>query len=217
MKIEIRSATEAVIEGYVNAVERDSRLLPRCMCPGAENRFVEQVKAGAFRKALDSAKNIELRFNHEKVIGGTASNLELKEDNIGLYARAVISDTEVIAKARVGELRGWSFGFNCVNDSWENIGDDRQRRYLNEIRLHEVSVLDKTPAYVGTSIEMRDFDRESEKAAPDAFERRGFGENFEVIDNSTDKENISVDLYRKKTEILRMKGEKGNFYGQKAL
>ena len=205
MKIEIRSATEAVIEGYVNAVERDSRLLPKFMCPGAENRFVEQVKAGAFRKALDSAKNIELRFNHEKVIGGTGSNLELREDNIGLYAKAVISDTEVIAKARAGELRGWSFGFN---DSWEDVGEDRQRRYLNEIRLHEVSVLDKTPAYVGTSIEIRDFHGEIEKAAPDAFERRGFGENFEVIDNSTDKENISVDLYRKKTEILRMKGEK---------
>ena len=59
MKIEIRSATEAVIEGYVNAVERDSRILPRCMCPGAENRFVEQVKAGAFRKALEGIANCQ--------------------------------------------------------------------------------------------------------------------------------------------------------------
>lgn len=213
MKIEIRSTTEAVIEGYVNAVERDSRLLPRYMCPGAENRFVEQVKAGAFRKALISGENIELRFNHEKVIGGTASNLELREDSIGLHARAVISDTEVIAKAKAGELRGWSFGFNCLDDSWENIGEDKQRRYLNEIRLLEVSVLDKTPAYIGTSIEMRcslELDGNSKKAAPDTFERRGFEEDFEIIDNSADenKKDFSVELCRKKTEILRMKGVK---------
>ena len=213
MKIEIRSATEAVIEGYVNAVERDSRILPQCMCPGAENRFVEQVKAGAFRKALSGGENIELRFNHEKVIGGTASNLELREDNIGLHARAVISDTEVISKAKVGELRGWSFGFNCLNDSWENIGEDKQRRYLNEIRLLEVSVLDKTPAYIGTSIEMRcslELSGNDEKADPSTFERRGFEEDFEIIDNSADenKNKFSVELCRRKTEILRMKGVK---------
>lgn len=214
MKIEIRSANEAVIEGYVNAVERDSRLLPRCMCPAAENRFVEQVKAGTFRKALDSGKGVELRFNHDRVIGGTNSNLELREDNIGLYAKAVISDTEVISKAKAGGLRGWSFGFNCLNDSWENIGEDRQRRYLNEIRLIEVSVLDKTPAYIGTSIEMRgsvDLSEDNEKTVSMAFERRGCEEDFEVIDNSTDenKTNFSVELCRKKTEILRMKGVKG--------
>lgn len=204
MKIEIRSATEAVIEGYVNAVERDSRLLPQRMCPGAESEFVEQVKAGTFKRALDSGQSVELMYNHERVIGNRGSNLELKEDNIGLYAKATVNDPDVISKAKSGELRGWSFGFNCIKDSWESIGENRQRRYLDEIRLLEVSILDKTPAYIGTSIEMRGEDCTS-------FERRGCEEDFEVIDNSTDenKTNFSVELCRKKTEILRMKGVKG--------
>lgn len=203
MKIEIRSATEAVIEGYVNAVERDSRLLPQRMCPGAESEFVEQVKAGTFQRALDSGQSIELMYNHEKVIGKRGLNLELKEDNIGLYAKATVNDPDVISKARSGELRGWSFGFNCIKDSWESIGTNRQRRYLDEIRLLEVSILDKKPAYIGTSIEMRGEDCTS-------FERRGCEEDFEVIDNSADenKKDFSVELCRKKTEILRMKGVK---------
>lgn len=202
MKIEIRSATEAIIEGYVNAVERDSRVLPQRMCPGAESEFVEQVKAGAFRRALNSGQGVSLMYNHEKVIGKRGTNLELKEDSIGLYAKATVNDPEVISKARAGELRGWSFGFNCIKDSWESIGENRQRRYLNELRLLEVSILDKTPAYIGTSIEMRGENCTS-------FERRGCEEDFEVIDNSADKNNFSVELCRKKTEILRMKGVKG--------
>lgn len=204
MKIEIRSATEAIIEGYVNAVERDSRLLPPRMCSGAESEFVEQVRAGTFQRALDSGQNIDLMYNHERNIGKRGLNLELKEDNIGLYAKATVNDPDVISKAKSGELRGWSFGFNCIKDSWESIGENRQRRYLDEIRLLEVSILDKKPAYIGTSIEMRGEDFVS-------FERRGCGEDFEVIDNSADenKNNFSVELCRKKTEILRMKGVKG--------
>lgn len=204
MKIEIRSATEAIIEGYVNAVERDSRLLPQRMCPGATSEFVEQVRAGTFKRALDSGQDVKLMYNHEKVIGSRGSNLELREDNIGLYAKAAVSDPDVISKAKSGELRGWSFGFNCIKDSWESIGENRQRRSLDEILLQEVSILDKTPAYIGTSIEMRGDDCTS-------FERRGFEEDFEVIDNSADenKKDFSVELCKKKTEILRMKGVKG--------
>ena len=157
MKIEIRSATEAIIEGYVNAVERDSRLLHRSMCAAAKGSFYERVRAGVFQQALDSGKPVELRLNHGKIIGGTDSNLKLHEDNIGLHARAIITDPEVVTKAAAGELRGWSFGFNPVRDSWEDVSEDIQRRNLDEIKLLEVSMLDnaRTPAYIGTSIEMR--------------------------------------------------------------
>ena len=50
MKIELRSDSVA-IEGYVNAVERDSK--PLSLGGGI---FVEKVQAGAFRRALERAK-----------------------------------------------------------------------------------------------------------------------------------------------------------------
>ena len=52
MNIEIRSKS-VIISGYVNAVERDSRILPASMCAEATDPFVEQVEAGAFQRAID--------------------------------------------------------------------------------------------------------------------------------------------------------------------
>lgn len=206
MKIEIRSANEAIIEGYVNAVERDSRLLHRSMCAAAKGSFYERVRAGTFQRALDSGRAIELRLNHGKVIGGTDSNLQLKEDNIGLHARATITDPEVVAKAAAGELRGWSFGFNPVRDSWEDVSEGIQRRYLDELTLLEVSMLDnaRTPAYIGTSIEMRGEDCS-------VLEWRGMEEETEIetVDESVDETVDTVDylgeLNRRKLEVLKMR------------
>lgn len=211
MKIEIRSANEAVIEGYVNAVERDSRLLPRYMCPEARSDFVEQVKAGAFKSALNSGAPVNLMYNHEKIIGKTDSNLELREDSIGLYAKAVVTDPVVIHKAKSGELRGWSFGFNCLKDSWEDAGENKQRRFLQEIKLLEVSILDKKPAYIGTSIEMRCFDGAEDNKCCVSAERRGTGEPFEIVDNSvieaaSDHENRSNEIRKMQLEVLKKKG-----------
>ena len=51
-----------------------------------------------------------------------------------------------------GKLTGWSFGFKCKKDSWNDTGEIRT---LEEIELDEVSILTKTPAYTATSIELR--------------------------------------------------------------
>ncbi len=151
MKIEIRE-NRAVLEGYVTAVGRDSRVLA-----SPNGKFVEQVEPKTFERAISRGKAIELRFNHGRVLGSTADEtLELREDAIGLRAKATISDPEVIEKARKGELRGWSFGFRKAKDRWEAWKDGIQRRYLEDFELSEVSLLDKTPAYIGTSVEERD-------------------------------------------------------------
>lgn len=156
MKVEIRSDGKTVISGYVNAVERDSRVLPRQMCPDAAGDFVERVQAGVFTRALSRGHPIEARFNHHRKIGGTDDGtLTLTEDNIGLHATLETSDPEVAGHARRKELRGWSFGFVKLADSWENAGENLQRRTLQDIDLGEVSVLTECPAYIGTSIEMR--------------------------------------------------------------
>ena len=109
MKIEIRSDDCAVISGYVNAVERRSKVLMR---PGAPP-FREIVKSGTFRKALDRGNPVELKLNHQRTLCDTGSGLELREDNVGLHASAVVTDRETVDAARSGKLTGWSFGFRC--------------------------------------------------------------------------------------------------------
>jgi HK97 family phage prohead protease len=193
MKIEIR-ADYAIIEGYVNAVGRDSRPLPT-----PRGRFLEQVVPKTFQKAIERAKNIELRFNHQKVLGSTTGgNLELREDNIGLYAKATITDAEVIEKARKKELRGWSFGFVKNTDRWETDPKGIERRYLEDIELREVSILDETPAYIGTSIEMRG---ENELVVEDR-SIEDISEVTEVQEQRT--EPINYDLYEKQIQILNL-------------
>lgn len=175
MRVEIRS-DHAMIEGYVNVVERESRMLRDAYGP-----FVEVVKAGTFAKALERNKNVELKFNHRQHLGDMADgSVELREDPIGLYARAKVKDPNIIEKAKNKELRGWSFGFACRNADWEETkaadNSVTRKRSLRDIDLREVSILDKTPAYIATSIEMRDEGEElvEFRSAPD--------EEIEVIE-----------------------------------
>lgn len=155
MELEIRG-NALHISGYVNAVERESRRLPARMCSKAKSDFVEKISAGAFGRAVSRAKEVRLMFNHKRDIGGTADGtLKLSEDNIGLKAAAVITDPEAVEAAKRGELRGWSFGFTGAKDRWEDVSEGLQRRTIDDLDLQEVSILSVTPAYVGTSVELR--------------------------------------------------------------
>lgn len=152
MKIEIRN-NSIILDGYVNAVCRDSRILP-----SPHGKFVEQIKATVWERALEKAEDVKLLFNHrnDRELGSIKQgNLELFEDNIGLRAICTIEDEEVIEKAKNGKLRGWSFGFIAQKDTWEDFKEGISRRFIEELDLLEVSILDKTPAYIGTSIEQR--------------------------------------------------------------
>lgn len=152
MRIEIRNDS-VILDGYVNAVGRESRILP-----SPKGRFKEQIVPKTFERALSKGGSVDLLFNHIKnrKLGSTAEgNLELREDNIGLRAIATVTDTEVMDKARNGELQGWSFGMYVNKDIWTDGTDGVQKRAIEDLDLIEVSILDKTPAYFGTSIEAR--------------------------------------------------------------
>ena len=155
MRVEIRNDS-VLIDGYVNAVGRDSKPIP-CI----NGKFIEQIEPKAFDKALSKTDNVDLLLNHDenRKLGSTKEgNLELFEDNIGLRAICTISDKDVIEKAKKGELRGWSFGFYAEKDKLESVENGYERRVVEELDLFEVSIVDNTknPAYAGTSIEMRD-------------------------------------------------------------
>lgn len=126
------------------------------MCSRAKSDFVEKISAGAFGRAVSRAREVRLMFNHKRDIGGTADGtLKLSEDNIGLKAEATVTDPDVVTAAKQGELRGWSFGFTSAKDRWEDVSEGLQRRTIDDLDLQEVSILSVTPAYVGTSVELR--------------------------------------------------------------
>lgn len=157
MQIKIRNDS-VEITGYVNAIERNSKPLMSRI-----GRFVERICKGAFSNALKRNDDVHILLNHdvERDLGSTRQgNLELTEDNIGLHARATITDPDVIMKARNGDLVGWSFGFNDVQDGVETGMDEDTNLPLRKVRdldLREVSILDRTksPAYDGTLIMAR--------------------------------------------------------------
>lgn len=154
MKINIRE-DKVEIEGYVNAIERYSKPLMSRI-----GQFLERICKGAFSKAIKRNNDIHILLNHDwgRDLGSTKlGNLELKEDNIGLHARACITDKEVVEKARNGELVGWSFGFSDRDVENGISSKGIPTRAVKDLDLYEVSILDrrKTPAYDGTLISAR--------------------------------------------------------------
>ena len=154
MRIEIRN-DKVILDGYVNAVGRDSRPI---ITP--HGKVVEQIEPRAFQRALDKAQNVDLLLNHNKdrKLGSTSEKtLELYEDNIGLRAIAEVTDPEVIEKARDKKLKGWSFGMYANKDEIEERAENIPRRLVKDLDIFEVSIIDDrlSPAYTGTLVETR--------------------------------------------------------------
>ena len=160
MRVEVRNDS-VVISGYVNAVERWSKPL-RANLRGMMLRFIEKIKAGAFKNALKRNDNVKVLLNHnsDRELANTKDGTAiLEEDNIGLRAEVTITDAEVVEKARNNKLVGWSFGFYSNSDDVDESGSIATRT-VNDMDLVEVSILDdtKSPAYYGTSVETRSED-----------------------------------------------------------
>lgn len=193
MKITIR-AESVVLEGYVNAVERNSKKLNE---RGVD--FIERIAAGAFKRALKRAKDVRILLNHSRDIGGIKDgSLELEEDNIGLKVRATITDPDVIEDARHGDLVGWSFGYRDLDVT--QLRDEETGlplRKVNDLILEEVSILNrrKRPAYIGTLVTVRDDGSQeetqvnySEEYIPDDIEAVNEAEAVEVKAETTETE-----------------------------
>ena len=205
MRIEIRNDS-VVLDGYVTAVKRDSRPIP-----SQRGKFIEQIEERAFQNALDRAQNIYLLLNHDtnKHLGSTKEgNLELFEDNIGLRAICTVTDADVIEKAKNKQLRGWSFGFYTNKDRWEDVEGNMQRRYVEDLDIFEVSIIDntKTPAYIATSIEQRDNKEVVTENRFNDFKAITIDETTEKINvGKEEREVIDYSLYEKEIELLKLK------------
>lgn len=147
-----------VIEGHAAVFDSHSYPLP----DGRGGSFVEVVKRGAFRRALQAPEGptVALMNHDQNLILGTTENgsLELWEDPKGLRIRLQVAPTSYAEDLRVlmerGDVSGMSFGFTVESDRWWQDGEGRTRRDIQRIgRLTDVSVV-VSPAYGASSAEI---------------------------------------------------------------
>jgi HK97 family phage prohead protease len=196
VRVEVRN-DKIVIDGYVNAVERASKVLY-----DTRGQFIEKIRSGVFQKALERAENVRVLLDHEqdRELADTKSGkAKLFEDNIGLRAIVEIDDSEVIQKAKENKLRGWSFGFLCNKEDRKTNEDGIEERVVRDLDLLEVSIIDdrKYPAYLGTSIEMRD-----DKVKVVEYRTESFS-SVEIKGPEKEKEKIDYSDYEKRIEKIK--------------
>lgn len=153
MKLEIRN-NKIIIDGYVNAVDRFSKPIRE-----SGSTFIEKIMPGAFKRSLEKNSDVSVLLDHDKnrvLATTTQGTAKIYEDNIGLRANVEITDKEVIDKANKGLLRGWSFGFVCM-DQERSAGKDYEERTIKDLLLREISLIDdrQIPCYSATSVEVR--------------------------------------------------------------
>lgn len=119
--------------------------------------FIETIRPGAFKRSLQSGKEIRMYLNHnsDQVLASTRSGtLRLTEDTRGLMVEADLPPTsygkDISILMQRGDVHSMSFGFTIptAGDSWSSDGRSRE---LREIILHEVSIVTGFPAYEGTA------------------------------------------------------------------
>jgi len=150
--------------GYAAVFNSDSEPLP----------FTERIAPGAFIRSLKSRNDIKLLWNHDTgaVLGSSrAGTVVLTEDDRGLRVTADLPNTttgrDTAELLRRGDVDAMSFGFTVPKggDQWS---DDGRERTLNEVRLHEVSIV-AFPAYTSTAgtTTVRGLDKIAERANVD--------------------------------------------------
>lgn len=155
--MEIRETDgKLTIEGYINVTERKSKVMT-----DSKGKFVETIKQGCFKRALERNNNILLLLNHDfsKKLGDTQTNLELREDDIGLKYKVETDNTELLDLYSKDQLTGTSFGFNNAL-GYRYQGKILDTREIKDLDLVEVSILggNHIPAYSGCSVEVRDLE-----------------------------------------------------------
>lgn len=129
--------------------------------------FVETLAPGAFRSTLRRIKegqhDLFLLTEHTQqniLARVSAGNLRVEEDAVGLRFTVELPDTQLGRDVRElvgrGILRGMSFSFAPIKDTWPEKG----RRVVHDLTAFEISIV-SSPAYPSTSVI-------ANRAAPDA-------------------------------------------------
>jgi HK97 family phage prohead protease len=162
--LELRAAANGdgmTFMGYAARYDSPSLPLP----------FTERIAPGAFTRSLKSRNDIKMFVNHSDlhVLASTrAKTLRLDDRTDGLFVEADLPDVTYANDLRVlierGDVSTMSFGFSTVRDSWSDNGAERT---LQEVRLHEVSVVTSTAAYPATTASVRNLRLIAHRTATD--------------------------------------------------
>lgn len=141
---------ELIIEGYFALYEQETELF---------EGIYEIISRGAFNKTLNNDVRALWNHNTQYVLGRNKSGtLELREDEKGLFGVVKLPATqyaqdlyELISR---GDVDQCSFGFNILGEDLEELASGAYRWRINEIDLHEISVV-TFPAYENTTVQAR--------------------------------------------------------------
>jgi len=167
-KVELRADSqgdEMSISGYAARFDKLSERL-------GNNSFREIIKPGAFKRSLQSDRDIACLLNHDpNFLLGRKKNgsLRVKEDDKGLFFRCSVANTTVgrdtFALIKRGDLDSCSFSFEVDPDGgqdWTEEIDDPEthqrislRKILRVSALHDCSVVQR-PAYPDASVSADD-------------------------------------------------------------
>lgn len=188
------------VSGLVNKAGSKSQVISE---DGIE--FYETINPQAFIDAVNQTDHpIDFYEEHDpSLLLATTDNgsLALNADPTGLNMEATMVDTQVARDAyqwiKTGIIKGMSFGFTVLDDSWDYSGEIPFRT-VNAIELYEVSAV-RFPAYLASDIEARGIKNLKE------FKKRG----FDAISNvKLKKEERNLDLSKISDEDLKKEFEK---------
>lgn len=163
-KTEIRSVTldfnpptdseSRVVEGYASVFSDDYT----CIYDGWGEKFYEKVERGSFINTLaDKTKEVFMLMDHDykRVVGRSGVNLELTEDEKGLFIRCELPKTtegnDLLEMVRTKLISGMSFGFRIVRDKVRWDDDWNMYRDIKEVELFEVTATTQ-PCYSDTEL-----------------------------------------------------------------
>ena len=196
MKAELR-ADGLHISGYVNVPGRESRpvLTPR-------GKVIEVIEQRAFARAIERAGEVRMLLDHDRnhVLADTSDGtLMVKEDEVGLRAESVVTDEAVIAGAKEGRLKGWSFNMKNVVDTIEERAEGLPIRHVKDFDMDEITlVMNKVPVYSSTSIEVRADTEEEVETRAICLEA-----TYSEIKEPVKKPEYDNSEYRKRIEYLK--------------
>ena len=118
--------------------------------------FCELIKPQAVDRAVGDGADIVALYNHnpDHVLGRTPATLQLRRDDRGLAFTLDPAPTQAGREAfelvKRGDVKGASFGFSTLKDSWSRDGETTIRTLL-DIAIVEVS-LTAFPVYQQTDV-----------------------------------------------------------------
>jgi HK97 family phage prohead protease len=139
-----------IIEGYFALYEDETELW--------EGSY-EILSRGAFDKSLNNDIRALWNHNTQYVLGRNKSgSLEIKTDDKGLFGIIKLPKTQyaedLYELVKRGDVDQCSFGFNIIDEELEELANGGYRWRINEIDLHEISVV-TFPAYENTTVQAR--------------------------------------------------------------